>query len=104
MEIANENNTSKSDDLSNIELRRQLSDPRNFSKFGIVVLENFLSKKIAKDTEEYVLEIFRGNYKSGLVPDKVKYSKISGEEYIHSVVNGWKSDRGLNQYTRGYIY
>ena len=36
------------------------------------------------------------------MPDKVKYSKnSSGEEYIHSVVNGWKSDPRLKSVYQG---
>ena len=102
MEITNGNNTSKSDDPSNIELRRQLSDPRNFSKNGIVVLENFLSKKIAKDTKEYVIEIFRGNYESG---SGARQSKIFEKFFwgrIYSFgCHGWKSDPRLKSVYQG---
>ena len=58
----------------------------------------FCQKKFFDDNQVNLLQkkvrdIIGGSYKTGIQPDKIKYSKMSdGSDYIHSLCNGWKSD------------
>ena len=74
-------------------LDAEMQVPENFVKYGVFVKKKFFDDDQVNLLQKKVRDIIGGSYKTGIQPDKVKYSKMSdGSNYIHSLCNGWKAD------------
>ena len=74
--------------------KSQLKEKKEFfNKNGFVVFENVLNKNDLNKVRQKYKKIFKGQYETGVVPDKIKWVYGRDKNNIpRSVCNAWKSD------------
>ena len=74
--------------------KSQLKEKKEFfNKNGFVIFENVLNKNDLNKVRKKYKKIFKGQYETGVVPDKIKWVYGRDKNNIpRSVCNAWKSD------------
>ena len=77
----------------------ELLIPTNFQRYGIYIKKGLFLPAVVDQIRLKVLRIFDGVHSTGIQPDKIKLSrKDTGEGYMHSICNGWKSDVWIKKF------
>lgn len=72
----------------------------SFDQDGVILTKNFFSKGKIDLLKKSLIEVKLGEYKSGLLPDKIKYQNDEKKDcrIFHSACNVWKSDFEIKEF------
>ena len=72
----------------------------SFNRDGVILTRNFFLKERIDSLKKSLIEVKLGKYKSGLLPDKIKYQddKEKNCRVFHSACNVWKSDSEIKTF------
>ena len=69
-------------------------DLSNFEKNGFIILKNVFDKKYLDKIKSNCYKLFKQDYQTGLLPDKIKWKKSDKKNNLpRSLCNIWKSNR-----------
>ncbi len=71
-------------------------DLSNFEKNGFIILKNVFDKKYLDKIKSNCYKLFKQDYQTGLLPDKIKWKKSDKKNNLpRSLCNIWKSNRSV---------
>ena len=73
--------------------------PENFHRHGVFLIRNFISKPSLDSIHKDINCLIKGQYPTGLLPDKLKKTRKENSNYESIYIcNGWKSSRVIKEF------